>query len=134
MDTKDYKYIQKIMKKKYPEQESMFSLSWLETMRQRKELWIVPETKVEETKVQVKKAIDHLYFYNSAIHVRTAENQDSNFKKHILQIIRNETVISMAGIINALERRAHERTLEFDYNEVPEILEEFKDKGYITIS
>ena len=38
----------------------------------------------------------------------------------------------MAGIINHLERRAYERTLEFDYNLVPEILEEFKDKGYIT--
>ena len=133
-DYKDNKNLQKIMKKKYPDQESLFSLRWLETMRQRKELWIEPEAEVKKEEVKAKKVDDHLYFYNSAIHVRTAENQDSELKKHILQIIRSETVISIAGIINALEHRAHERTLEFDYNLVPEILAEFKDKGYITIS
>ncbi len=135
MDTKDHKHIQKIMKKKYPEHESMFSSRWIDTMHQRKELWIEPET--EESKEVVKKvelAKDHLYFYNSAIHVRTAENQDTDLKKHILQIIRSETVVSIAGIINDLEKRAYERTLEFDYNLVPEILDGFKDKGFITIT
>jgi len=135
MNVKDYKNIQKTMKKKYPEQENMFSSKWIDTMRQRRELWIEPEA--EESKEIVKKvepAKDHLYFYNSVIHVRTAENQDTDLKKHILQIIRNETVVSIAGIINELEKRAYERTLEFDYNLVPEILEEFKDKSYITIT
>ena len=133
-DYKDNKNLQKIMKKKYPDQESMFSIKWLETMRQRKELWIEPEPEVKEEEVQVKKTIDHLYFYNSAIHVRTAENQDTELKKHILQIVRSETVVSMAGIINQLESRAYERSLEFDYNLVPEILDDYKDKGYITIT
>ena len=131
--TTDNKNIQKIMKKKYPDQESMLSSSWIDVMRQRKGLWKEPE--IEEAKKEAKKdksVSDHLFFYNSAIHVRTAENQDTNIKKHILQIIRSETVVSMAGIINHLERRAYERTMEFDYNLVPEILEEFKDKGYIT--
>ena len=132
----DNKSIQKVMKKKYPEQENMFSSRWIDTMRQRKELWVVPGTKTEVkgAKEEVKKATDHLYFYNSAIHVRTAENQDTDLKKHILQIIRNETVVSIAGIINELEHRAYERTLDFDYNLLPEILEGFKDKGYITIT
>lgn len=135
MDLKDYKNIQKTMKKNYPEQESMFSSKWIDTMRQRKELWIEPETEVKKAEDEVKKiAKDHLYFYNSAIHVRTAENQDTDLKKHILQIIRSETVVSMAGIINGLENRARERTLEFDYNLIPEILEDFKDKGHITIT
>jgi len=133
--TGDNKSIQKIMKKKYPDQEEMFSSSWINIMRQRKGLWIDPEIEAAKTEVKKeKKVVDHLYFYNSAIHVRTAENQDSVIKKHILQIIRGETVVSMAGIINHLENRAYERTLEFDYNQVPEILEEFKDKGYITIT
>ncbi len=132
--TGDNKNIQKIMKKKYPDQENMFALRWIETMHQRKKLWIVPETEVKEAETKVKKAADHLYFYNSAIHVRTAENQDTDLKKHTLQIIRNETVVSMAGIINQLESRAYERTLDFDYNLVPEILDGFKDKGYITIT
>jgi len=131
----DIKSIQKILKKKYPDQEDMFASKWIDTMRQRKGLWIKPET--PESKEAVKKekaAVDHLYFYNSSIHVRTAENQDTDLKKHILQIIRSETVVSMAGIINGLENRARERTLELDYNLVPEILEEFKGKGYITIT
>ena len=131
----DNKNLQKIMKKKYPDQENMFSLNWIEVMRLRKGLWKKPE--IEEAKEEVKEKkpkTDHLFFYNSAIHVRTAENQDTLIKKSILQIIRSETVVSIAGIINQLEHRAYERTLEFDYNLVPEILEEFKDKGYITIT
>ncbi len=135
MDTKDYKTIQKTMKKKYPDQESMFSSKWIEIIHQRKGLWVEPE--VVETKEEAKEAkvaSDRLYFYNSAIHVRTAENQETDLKKHVLQIIRNETVVSIAGIINDLEKRAYERSLEFDYNLVPVILEEFKDKGYITIT
>jgi len=139
-NVKDYKAIQKSLKKKYPDQESMFASKWIDLMRLRKELWIVPEEekpkeeKVKEKEKKEKPAEDHLYFYNSAIHVRTAENQDTILKKSILQIIRNETVVSMAGIIHDLEKRAYERSLDFDYNLVPEILEEFKDKGYITIT
>ncbi|QEE16462.1 hypothetical protein DSAG12_02292 [Promethearchaeum syntrophicum] len=135
MNTDD-KNFQKIMKKKYPDQENLFSFRWIEVMHLRKDLWKEPEAK-SETKAEAKAEkpkIDHLYFYNSAIHVRTAENQDTDIKKHVLQIIRGETVVSMAGIINHLEKRAYERTLEFDYNLVPDILEEFKDKGYITIT
>jgi hypothetical protein len=129
MNTKDYKNIQKIMNKKYPEQEDMFSSKWIDTMLQRKELWIEPGTK--EAMKKAKDAKEHLYFYNSGNHIRTAENQDTEQKKNILQIIRAENVISLAGIVNRLKKRANEQTLVFDYNIVPEILEEYIDKGYI---
>jgi len=133
MNTDD-KNFQKIMKKKYPDQENLYSFRWIEVLHLRKELWKEPEPEVKEEVKAEKPKTDHLYFYNSAIHVRTAENQDTNIKKHVLQIIRSEAVVSIAGIINQLEKRAYERTLEFDYNSVPDILEEFKDKGYITIT
>lgn len=92
------------------------------------------EAKIEPDKVKKVKKIEKnsLFYYNSEIHVRTAENQDTLLKKSILQIIRKDVVISMKGIIHELEKRAYERSLEFDYNLLPKIIEEFMEKGYIT--